>query len=715
MLELHALPGRIRVKNPVFYKDKALSQYINLYCENLYGVKYCRVSDRTATVLIVYDEAKTNQDLLLDSLKSAISAALDGGAQALVPHDAYFEAVARRDKAKKWFLIYGITYLLFKVKQAMYGKFYLSRSTRVLEVASLVTIIGGYPILKAIYKKITKRVPADSEILLKLAAVSLTLLRESAKGVFVLVLNAFNDYLKYAADVECMRTLRQSMGETSGMAYLLKDGREILVPADELHAGDMIAVHQGELVPAEGKAVGGSAVVNSLYHTGQPLVEHIDGDGNVAEGMAILSGSLQVRVAELPESSAKIDLPKDEIRLYRNIQEYSQQITWVSMGLAALHLLLRRNPLGAMSILLLLSPGASATAFSSGMKDSVSMLNKSRIYVRNPNVFDKIADVKSVVFDKTGTLTNGIMEIHGVELYDSRYTAPEFLKLCAACEADNYHPISVTLKEAAGGQSSAGKVKSSVYLPSKGVAAQYEGRRVLIGNEALMRQYGVDASKGAAAYAYAEEQLLTPVFVAIEDKLAGMILLQDTLRESAPYLIRRLKEKGVGKIALLTGDEKNKAIRSASKLGIETVFSGCTAEDKVRVIEEYRKDGSVMMVGDGVNDVAAMKAADVSVSFVDSSCDKVKLHSDCIIFENEMTRLADLILLSRKARRQMNQSFRLSNAFNLFFGAWAFFRYFDPFAAKSVNTVNSLVVLLLNQRINLLSHDRIRAPDNGAG
>ena len=707
MLELHTLPGRIRVKNHILYNDKALAQYIDVYCENLYGVRHCHVNGRTATILIVYDEEKTTRNLILDNLENAIYAALNKEREDLTAYEAYNEAIARKNKAKKWFLIYGITYVLFKIKQAMYGKFSLSRNIRVLEVAALVTIVGGYPLLKSFYKRFTKKLPADSDILLKLTAASLTILRESTKGVFVLILKELNDYIKYSADAECMRTLRQSMGVMSGMAYLLKDGQEVLVTANELRLNDTIVIRKGEIVSAEGEVIGGSAIVNSLYHTGQPLVEHIAEGNKAAEGMAVLSGEIKVRITRLSDIKEKVDITKSNISFYRDIKDYSKKITYISMGLAAINFLWTRSILGAMSILLVLSPSAASTAFSSGMKNYVALLNKNNIYIRNPNVFEKLVRVNHIVFDKTGTLTYGIMKICNVELYDTGYTAPELLKLCAACETDHYHPISVTLQNEAKGQCDINKVQSSVLLPSKGIVAQCDNQRVLIGNRRLMQEYDIDISMGLDSYTESEKQFCTPVFVVIENNLVGLISMKDIIRESAPEAIRRLNNRGITNITLLTGDNQDKAQQTAAGLGIKNVYSGCSMEDKVNVINQYKKDSTVMMIGDGINDISSMQAADISVSFVNSSCDKVKLHSDCIVFEDNMTSLADLISLSQKSYRRINQSIRASNAFNFFFGILALYPYFDPFTAKSINTINSLVVLLLNLRINYLSAGKI--------
>lgn len=705
MFVLHSLPGRIRARNKFLY-DKKLSQYIGIYCDHLHGVNFSRVNHHAGTILIVYDEEKTNDHLILENIETAIHAAINNKQMELGQHNEYFMAVSKRNKAKNRFLFYGIMYILFKIKQGFHGKFSLSSNIKVLQIASLVTIIGGYPLLKGLYKKFSKHMPTDADLLLSLTALSFTILRESTKGILVLMLKELSNYIKYSAEAECRKLLRKNMGKNAGMVRLLTDTEPVLIPVRELRRGDTVEIHKGEIIAIDGNVIAGKAIVNSLYHTGQPLVSEIGCGNTVYGGMTVLSGAVKVSITRLPETNEKADISVDGIHMYRNIQGYTRNITYISLGLALVSYVFTQSMLRALSVLLVLSPSATGTAFGSGMKNYISLLHKNNIYIRNPNVLEKLVHVDHVIFDKTGTLTYGIMKIRNIELMGGTYSEAELLNICAACEVDSYHPISITLQKA-GTEYDINKVQNSVLLPAKGIAAQYDNKNVLIGNKALMEEYHIDTSKGIELYENSEKMLCTPVFVAVDSVLAGVMIMEDILRESANELISKLKYRGIHNITLLTGDSSNKAQHTAAVLGINTVHSNCTAEDKVRIVNAYKEKGTVMMVGDGVNDALSMSAADVSVSFVNSSCDKVKLHSDCIIFEEEMARLPDLLSLSQKAYQEIYQSIVASNAYNIILGILAFFQRIDVFAAKSLNTMNSLMVLILNQRINYLTPGRI--------
>lgn len=703
MQEVSVLPGRIRWKNHLLYYNKSLAKYINIYIDNLYGVKYSLVNHITASILVVYDPMKTNYHVIRKNIEHAISSALQNKPERIREYDEYDQALEKRDKAKKNSIIYGMIYLAFKVKDSLYGKTFLSSNVRVLQAASLVTIIGGYPLLKSFYKKFTRNIPADSDILLSLTALSFTLTRESSKGVLLLMLKAMNDYLKYSADAECLRLLNQSMNKTSEMAWLVSSSREeVLVGVDTLRIDDVISAHEGEVIPVQGEVIGGSALINTLYYTGQPVVSRIGEGSNVYEGLSILSGNLTIKVKKLPVKEEKPKLNQENMYIHQRVSKFQKKITLLSLGAGAVSYLISGNIMNTLAVLLVLSPSGSGTALSTGMKSYLTLLNKNKIFLRRPEVFERIVNIEHILFDKTGTLTEGIMKLEFIKSFNNNFSDQEILKICAACESDHYHPISLTIQNENKRNININEVKDSILIPSKGIIANYKQHQVLIGKKEFMEENGIDLNHGLDMYQDCEKKRLTPVFIVIDHELTGMLVLADVLREGSSELIKRIKQKPSLKVTMLTGDNHYKAQDIAHKLGINRVYSNCSFEDKAKIIGEYKKTETVTMVGDGINDVEAMKAADVSISLADFSCDQVKLNSDVIIFEENMLGIPDMISLSEKAYCKINQSITISQMYNILFGGLAFVGAIDAFTAKSFNTINSLMVLLLNKRIEYL-------------
>lgn len=707
MQDISILPGRVRLKSKKLYRNKSLAKYLNTYIDNLYGVKYSSVNHSTAAILIVFDPQKIGLDLLKQNINKAVASVIKNKPEKLSFYDRYYKTIEKRDRAKRNLIVFGLIYIAFKIKNSFYGKFSISSNVKVLQVASAITIIGGYPLIKSLYKRFAKNIPTDSDILLNLIALSFTLMRESSKGVFVLMLKEMNDYIKYSAEAEGERLMNQRMKNTSGMAWLNRSpNEEILIPLEKLKIGDTIAVHSGELVPVYGEVLEGSAVVNSLYFTGQPLINNINQGNVVHEGLSLIAGELKVRVGKIPDISDKPDITKDGLDIYKRVKSYQDIITPVSFGAGAMALLFTGNILNALSVLLVLTPAAAATALSSGQKSYIALLNKHKTYLRNPNTIEELTKTTHIVFDKTGTLTYGIMKIESVISYDKNYSERDILMISAACEVDSYHPISVTLQKETAGKIDMNKVKSSVLLPSKGIIASYENHIVAIGNKNLMDENNIDIKNEIAAYLDYEQRLFTPVFVSIDNKISGIIVMKDTIRKDSFEMIKRLKQKGIRNISILTGDNQKRAAALAKELGISNVYSNCSCEEKEKVIQSLKSQETVIMVGDGINDINAMRSADVSISFINSSVDKVKLHSDCIIFDDNLTRLADIIPLSRKAYKSINISITISQIYNLVWGGLACFGSIDAFAAKSINTINSLIVMLINKKIEYLKADR---------
>lgn len=707
MQEISVLPGRIRLRNHSLYYNKALAKYINVYTDNLYGVKYSMVNPSTATILVTYDPLKTDSQVIRKNIEHALSSALENKPESIREYDEYYKTLEKRDKAKRNIVIFGLIYLGLKIKNSIYGKFALSTNVKVLQAASAVTIIGGYPLLKSIYKKLSKNIPTDSDILLTLTALSFTLARESSKGVLLLMLKAMNDYIKYSADAECQRLLNQSMNKTSEMAWLVSSSlQEILVSIDTLKLDDVIAAHEGEVIPVQGEIIDGSALVNTLYYTGQPVISRVGIGSKVHEGISVLSGSLTIKVQKVPEKKYKPFWGKENMQIHQRVSKYQKSITPVSLWAGAASYLLSGNIMNSFAVLLALTPSGAGTALSTGMKSYVSLLNKHKIFIRRPETFEKVIHTDHIIFDKTGTLTNEKMGIEFIASFDKAYSEKELLKICAACESEHYHPISITLNNEYKNQIDIHKVHNSILIPSSGVKSLYENHSVLIGNKKFMDENRISMQDKLEMYNNCEKRFLTPVLVSIDGRLTGMIAFRETLKKGAYELIQRIKQKPSYDISLLTGDNEYKAADIAQKLGISHVFSNCSDEEKADIVRRYKSSESVMMVGDGINDIKAMREADISISFAHSSCDMAKLNSDYIIFEDHMEKLADVVFLSQRAYAKINNSITLSQFYNIIFGGLAFVGAIDAFAAKSINTINSLMVLLLNKRIEYLSPKR---------
>lgn len=701
---INILPGRIRFKSSAIYINKCLAKYINTYSEGLFGVMQCEVNIYTCSILIKYDCKKTDFNTIKDNLSSVINATSKNKKELLNNYSIYYKTLEKKNVSRNKFLAFSLLYIFFKTKQISFGKFSLSRNILVFELASLVTIIGGYPLFRKIFKQSTRSISSESEIILNMVAVSFTISRESSKGVLVLVLKHMNNYIKLASDVACMRTLNCNMSRTSGMAWLIRNNQqEILLNVKNLKIEDIIVIHKGELIPVDGEIIEGKASISSLYLTGQPIINDVNIGNKVYEGIILMEGELKVKVTKVPEEYNKTNLSLNDLNVTSKLNVYEKIITPVSILMATVNFLFTGNILNALGVLLVCTPSASRTALNSGIKNYVTALSKQNIYLRNPECIESISNATQVVFDKTGTLTQGNMDIVRVDSLDNNYSRDEILSICSECEVDSYHAVALSFKAAvhSTNMNSTNKVKDIIKIPSKGVEAYYNHQKVLIGGLDFINENGVDISNASYILEEYKQMHYKTIILCINGNVTGLFAMQDIIRPSSIELVKKLRYIGVKDIYLLTGDDFVVAADVSKKLSIDegNVFSNYNYSQKETFIKEHKNNGNIIMVGDGINDERAMRASDVSVSFSNNACDKLKLQSDCIIFEDDMIKLTDLILISNKSIKQINNSITMSQVYNLLFGTLAFFQYFDAFTAKSLNTMNSLMVLLINERI----------------
>jgi len=579
MEEISVLPGRIRFKSLQLF-DKTLAEFVHISIEKLPGVKHSRVNHLTSSILIVYDEEKIAKLAIEKELRGLFNSFKGNPRDILDYEKTYLDAIENKRRAKGRVIFYGSLYLLFRLKNVIFGRFSISRSIRLLVTASAITAIEGYPLINRSYKYITRSRSKVSDSLLRIVAMALIFLREDATGCLLLSLKHINDYLKYSTQVEYMKIIHQSILDP--LSY-----------TNALRKGDVLKLIAGESVPANAIIIKGKATIDELFGNGQLLLQAKGIGDKVYEGNKLVEGEIQVRIIEEPHAIRNPYLQNHETKMHKRVNRYQEAIGPISLGLALIKYMTTGDLLNAVSILLLLCPTASELSLNTGINSYLHLMGKHKILVKNPNILERSAHLNHIAFDKTGTLT----------------------------------------------------------------------------------QRSGETSK-------------------------------ETIRKDAYILMMGLKDKGISRLSILTGDREDRAQAVGKELGISSIYSLCDKLTKGRIIQELKKEATIMMVGDGINDLYAMEYADVSVGLIHSSCDKVKLHTDCIIFEDDLNNLLNFIVLSERSYTAINRSIAFSRYYNIMAGMLAVLTTFDPYMAKSLNTLNSLLVMLLNKRIEYFKDSR---------
>ncbi len=482
------------------------------------------------------------------------------------------------------------------------------------------------------------------------------------------------------------------------------EGEEEEVPAHELRVGDRILLRPGDLVPADGRIVSGRTAVQESTITGEPLpVDKAEGD-EVFAGTQNVTGAVEVEVTRVgPDTTLgrvrELILQAERTRLpfAMLIDRYVGHYAPLVLAVAALTWFFTDDGDRVVAMLVFACPCALVLATPTAMVAALAAAARSGILVRHVAHLEAVGRTDAVVFDKTGTLTAGEPEV--ARLAPVPGVAPsELLAAAAAAERGSQHPVALAIQRLAR--------EAGVVVPEagecleeagRGVRARVEGREVLCGRADWLREAGVagvDEGEPTAA------RHLSVVHVAVDGRYLGWIGLEDRIRPTAREAVRRLRELGIRRVAMVTGDRERAARKVAETIECGEVQAGCLPEGKVEFVRRLRGEGHrVAVVGDGVNDAPALAAGDTGIAMGAAGSD-VALHTAAIaLMADDLRRVPHLIALSRAAVRVVAQNIAVGVVFIVGGIALAGAGRVPPILAALLHNVGSLIVVFNSGRL----------------
>ena len=495
-----------------------------------------------------------------------------------------------------------------------------------------------------------------------------------------------------------------------------------VVEVTELSRGDRIRLRPGDRVPADGKIISGQTAINEATITGESLPADKGEGDEVFAGTHNLTGALEVEVLNTGEDTTLgkvkhliLEAESTKTRLMQLIDRYAQWYTPIILMLAAIVGVFTGDPRRVITVLVIACPCAFVLATPTAMVAGLTAAARLGILIKNVTHLELAGDLSAMVFDKTGTLTTGELTVTSLNP-EGDTDGTELMRASASLEQHSRHPVANAVTAIAR--------KANLKLPEaegmeevrgKGVKGKVAGSEVLVGRAEWLKEEGVDMGSAETRSHREEVEGLSLLYVARDGKYMGWIGLEDRAREEAQNATSQLKELGIARLTMLTGDRWSVASKVAGELGCTEVQAQCLPEQKLRLVENMQKEGhTVAVVGDGVNDAPALAAGNLGIAMGAAGSDVAIGSASIALLSNDLERLPMLVTLSRKLRSLIAQNLLIGGAFVVVGSGLASFGYFGPIAAAILHNISSFIVIFNSARLVRFEEARTRSEESEA-
>ena len=575
-----------------------------------------------------------------------------------------FEASIKFRKDLTWLILAGLLFVF-----QLLGKDWLhGNDLKGLEVAVVATayLLAGWNVLWNAFRTVRSGHYFDENVLMVIATVGALAIHAYSEAIGVMIFYKIGELLQERAVAGSRRSIAGLLAARPDRAFVQSRNGYREVAPESVNIGEQLLVKPGEKVPLDGDVVSGNSHLDTSVLTGESVPVSVKPGDAVLAGQINQTEALVIRVSRLfKESSiAKVmDLVENatarKAQTEKFITRFARYYTPAVVLMAAMIAFVPPWILPeasfktwiyrALVLLVISCPCALVISIPLGYFAGIGMASRKGILVKGSNYIDALADVDTVVFDKTGTLTQGVFEVIEIVPHNG-YSKDQVLRYAAAAETQSNHPIATSILEAffrAGLELDAGEITQHTNMAGQGVKARYGPYEIMVGNDHLLHKKAIDHDRC--------EFDNTVVHVVVANQYAGYITIGDNLRMDAALAIERLRKLGVGKIAMLTGDNRCAAEAVSKKLHIDRVHADLLPEDKVKYFEriknQNKKGGKIAFVGDGINDAPVIARADVGFAMGALGSDAAIETADVVLMQDSPLKVAEAIEIAQKTRQ----------------------------------------------------------------
>ncbi len=670
---VHRVPGRVRLR---YHPKASLSPgELERAVGELPGVTAARVNGRIHTLVLHYDPARTDEDALLATLVGLGAPA----ARARKPEPA------------------GGTSGIVRSLATLVGTGFLPRPLQLP-----VSLAGAIPRLRhAAADYAANGVTSEA---LEGMAVSISLARSdyTAANTTTFML-ALGEYLEESIARRSDALLKHLLRPSSDAIWVMRERQEILIPAAEVTIGDTVIVGAGAVIPVDGTVLGGEATVNEAAMTGESVSILKARGAGVLSGTLVEDGRLSIYAEQVGEGTAAARIAdyveqslatKSEAQL--EAARLADRLVPTVLKLAGASYMLSGDWRRAASVLQADYSCALKLATPVAFKSAMYSAGQAGILVKGASALERLAQADTFIFDKTGTLTTGSLQVIDSITFDTAYSAEDLICLAASVEEHYFHPLAMAVVAAARTTNRAHFDHQEVeFIAAHGVASVIDGKRIVVGSRHFIEEdEGIDISPHHSVVDRLFREGKTLLFIGFGGTLLGILTLKDQVRDNSAATIGRLRQLGVRKILLLTGDHRDRAAEMAEQLGLDGYHAELMPQDKARLVEEMTGQGAcIAFIGDGINDAPALAGAHVGIA-MQKGADIARLTADVALLEDNIERVADAKAIANQAMATIASNYRLTVGVNTGILSAAALGLLSPIATALLHNGATIGILL---------------------
>lgn len=563
-------------------------------------------------------------------------------------------------KKQKKTLIRIIVSTVFLIIAYILTDFVFPDINRWVKLATFLIPYGiiGWDILWRAVKNIAHGQIFDENFLMCVATIGAFILGEYPEGVFVMLFYQVGELFQSYAVGKSRRSISEMMDIRPDYANIYRNGEIVQVDPEEVRIGDIIIIKPGERVPLDGVVTKGKSSLDTAALTGESLPRSVEEGDDLISGCVNMEGLLEIQVTkEFGQSTVSkiLDLvenssskkAKAENFITKFARYYTPCVVIGAVLLAILPPLILGGNWGewvqrALIFLVISCPCALVISVPLSFFGGIGGASKKGILVKGGNYLEVLAKTEYVVFDKTGTLTKGVFNVTAI--HPDNVSELQLLELAALAESGSNHPIAKSVREAYGSELDLSRVKDVKEISGHGVKAQIDGKTVYAGNDKLMEQAGVNW--------HPCHRTGTTVHIAVEGEYAGHLVISDEIKPDSKQAISSLKNMGIRKTVMLTGDAKEVGEATAKELGLDEVHTKLLPADKVEIVEKLLKEksgkASLAFVGDGINDAPVLSRADVGIAMGGVGSDAAVEAADIVLMDDKPSKIGTAVAIAKR-------------------------------------------------------------------